>query len=265
MLRIFHIAIILACLALPSPGHGADIQSGQEAYLAGDYQTALEVFRTLAAQGDVEAQHMLGSMYESGKGVFKSNEEGSKWHRSAAEKGHEKSQYSLGQMYKYGVGVNEDFQESAKWLKLAAEQGNQDAVISLGNLYYWDLSDPEEAIKWCLPAAKQGNAEAQAYLGRIYDNGEGVPENWIEAFRWHRSAADQGRGDAQFFLGVKYAEGQGVAKDNTLAYMYLNLSAANGVQVAADRKEIVAKLMTNQEIFKAQELSSKWHEDHKEL
>jgi TPR repeat protein len=47
----------------------ADYQTGNDAYMKGDYATALKEYRAAAAQGNVEAHHNLGLMYEKGEGV----------------------------------------------------------------------------------------------------------------------------------------------------------------------------------------------------
>ena len=41
-------------------------------------------------------------------------------------------------------------------------------------------------------AAEQSFAPAQYNLGVMYDNGDGVPQDEVEAMRWYRLAADQG-------------------------------------------------------------------------
>jgi len=45
----------------------ADFAAGLAAYLAGDYQTALEEFLPLAEQGHARAQFYLGRMYDKGE------------------------------------------------------------------------------------------------------------------------------------------------------------------------------------------------------
>ena len=50
--------------------------------------------------------------------------------------------------------------------------------------------------------AEQGHADAQFTLGFRYDEGEGVPENLVEAVKWLGLAAEQGHADAQFTLDI---------------------------------------------------------------
>jgi len=49
------------------------------------------------------------------------------------------------------------------------------------------------------------------FRGYAYANGQGVPQDDVEAVAWYRQAAEQGYADAQFNLGVMYADGEGRA------------------------------------------------------
>src|ERR1700687_6296668 len=46
------------------------------------------------------------------------------------------------------------------------------------------LQDKSEGAKWFRRAADQGNDEAQGQLSSIYFNGDGVPQNYVEALKW---------------------------------------------------------------------------------
>jgi uncharacterized protein len=46
-------------------------------------------------------------------------------------------------------------------------------------------------------AANQGYALAQYGLGFMYTNGQGVPQDYVEAVKWYRLAAEQGHAVAQ--------------------------------------------------------------------
>ena len=48
------------------------------------------------------------------------------------------------------------------------------------------------AFKLFLRAAEAGHSEAQDYLGWCYNNGQGVPQDYVEAVKWFRKAADEG-------------------------------------------------------------------------
>ncbi len=59
-----------------------------------------------------------------------------------------------------------------------------------------------------------------------------------------------------------YANGEGVPEDHVLAYMWFNLSAAQGVEVAPGNKDIIEQRMTREQIAEAQRLSTEWIEAH---
>ncbi len=60
--------ILLCWLVLAAPAW-ADYTEGAIAYIAGNYETAMQEFRPLADQGDTNAQFMLGLMYVEGRCV----------------------------------------------------------------------------------------------------------------------------------------------------------------------------------------------------
>jgi TPR repeat protein len=70
--------------------------------------------------------------------------------------------------------------------------------------------DDVQAVSWYRQAAEQGNAVAQSNLGGFYRLGRGVPQDYAQAVTWFRQAADQGDAAAQFNLGIAYSFGEGV-------------------------------------------------------
>lgn len=114
------------------------------------------------------------------------------------------------------------------------------------------------AIRIWKRLAEQGVLVAQYTLGLMYDNGEGVPEDDIEAAKWYRLVAEQGDVDAQYSLGLMYAKGEGVPKDYIQAYKWWNLAATEGEERSRRHKEIIGKLMSREQIAVAQRLSREW-------
>ena len=88
------------------------LKAGQEAkraYDDKDFAKAAELYRSLAQQGDDDAQYHLAFMYEVGQGVSQNPKEAGRWYRLAAEQGHDGAQYYLAFMYKVGSGVLQDY------------------------------------------------------------------------------------------------------------------------------------------------------------
>jgi hypothetical protein len=59
-----------------------------------------------------------------------------------------------------------------------------------------------------------------------------------------------------------YHYGEGVPEDHVLAYMWYNLAAAQGNEIAQENKDIIEEEMTRAEIAEAQRLSREWIEAH---
>lgn len=72
-----------------------------------------------------------------------------------------------------------------------------------------------------------------------------------------RKKAEAGDSAAQYNLGVMYLFGQGVEKDNVDAYAWFNLSAANGSDDAAWRRDSIERLLSPQQIADAQKRTEK--------
>ena len=93
-------------------------------------------------------------------------------------------------------------------------------------------------------------------------------EDYATAIRLWGTLADQGNVRAQVALAILYATGHGVPQDYVLAYMWLNLAAAQGelpwtdaqdnkMHVSRDRDNVAAQ-MTPDQIAEAQRLAREW-------
>ena len=54
----------------------------------------------------------------------------------------------------------------------------------------------------------------------LYAEGNGVPEDYVEAIRWLRMAAEQGYAEAHYGLGVMYERSVGVPENDVQAYAW---------------------------------------------
>ena len=100
------------------------------------------------------------------------------------------------------------------------------AVIPVGV----DAQDPD--LEEMRARAEQGNPIAQYNLGHMYANGEGVPEDDVEAVRWYRLAAEQGNALAQSNLGVMYQNGDGVIMNRDRAAILFRRACVGGLAAA---------------------------------
>jgi TPR repeat protein len=216
---------------------------------------ALQELMAKAEKGDPEAQVALGLKYYG----LRNYAEAVEWYRKAADQGNAKGQFKLGTMYEDGQGVYQDYIEAAKLYRKAADQGDASAQYNLG-LFYTDsrgvLQDYAEAAKWFRKAAEQGDSSSQFNLGLLYSRGRGVSVDYAEAAKWYRKAAEQGHATAQSSLGNMYSNGTGVPQDYVEAYKWLNLAASQGLTDASTRRNIMASLMTPDQIAEGQRRSS---------
>jgi tetratricopeptide (TPR) repeat protein len=123
----------------------ADVKAGVEAWTRGDYASAVEQWRALAAAGDADAQ------------------------------------YNLGQAYKLGRGVSLDLREAEKLLRLASLQGHPQAEDSYGFLLYEDGRRPE-AVTWLERSAARGDLVSELILGTMLFEGDAVAPDHRRAY-----------------------------------------------------------------------------------
>ena len=119
-----------------------------------------------------------------------------------------------------------------------------------------------DAIDDLKKKAEQGDANAQNILGLMYNNGEGVTQDYKEAVKWFTKAAEQGYASAQYNLGLMYDMGNGVTQDYVQAHAWVNVSSANGNNNGQKGRDLIAEIMTPEQIAKAQELAKQYFEKY---
>ena len=109
------------------------------------------------------------------------------------------------------------------------------------------------ALEICGPVAEAGLDDAQVIMGVMHQNGQGVKRDYKEAALWYAKAAKQGNAQAQFNLGTLYRYGAGVEKDLVEAYAWFDLADTNGQADAASARNLVARLLSQQEVEKGEQ------------
>jgi len=213
--------------ALPPQRHTFRDQDAHTVEMTGLANDAAQFanWRSLAQQGDAQAQYRFGVMCEWGMaGVSASRSEALLWYRKAAEQGIAQAQYKVAAWLDFR---RIDFHEAVDWYLLAAEQGLVAAQFRLGELlagkWLSHDNDDENAFRgyeglavddalaayWYRRAALQGYARAQTSLGFICETGRGITRDFEEAACWYRKAALQRDEEAQYRLGRFYEQGWG--------------------------------------------------------
>lgn len=92
-----------------------------------------EEIRQLAEQGDAQGQAKLASLYLMGwQGHEQNNEQAAEWMKKAAEQGVVEAQVVMGAMYDRGLGVPNDRNAATQWYEKAAAQGHGTSLAILG-------------------------------------------------------------------------------------------------------------------------------------
>jgi cell division septation protein DedD len=178
--------VLAAAAALLGMGGAAaaDLKSGDQAWQAGDYATAIREWTALAQQGNADAQYDLGQAYRLGK----------------------------------GVPANPELAES--WISKAARQGHPEAEAIYGLMLH-TKGQREAALPWLRKAADRGDPRAQYVLGIELFNGDLLKKDWPRAYALVTRAADRGLPQAikslsemdQFLSPADKQQGTAMAKD----------------------------------------------------
>jgi hypothetical protein len=92
-----------------------------------------------------------------------------------------------------------------------------------------------------------------------------IPKDLALAAKWYRVAADQGIAIAQNHLGTLYENGEGVPQDYVEAYFWLSLGEANGstsTTDGVDDRDLASSELTKAALLEVQERARTWFEQH---
>ena len=106
--------------------------------------------------------------------------------------------------------------------------------------------------------AEGGDTFAQYSLGSRYHNGEGVPQDDVQAMRWFERAADQGYAAAQATAGAYYWAGRGVPKDLGKSYFWSTLALRQGDASSESRLQGLELQMSRAQVAAAQAQADEW-------
>jgi TPR repeat protein len=153
-------------------------------------QLGIDYFRRSADLGFGPGQIALAYYYETGTGLPNNQTQAIDLYRKAAQQGDPLAGWLIGRHYFLGNGVTRDLDVAQKWLKLSADQGN-----AFGAYYYGRLlaeRDPNKASKYFKIAAEQGLPQAQYFYAKTLKDGQGVPQDRLNAYVWYTIALDAG-------------------------------------------------------------------------
>jgi TPR repeat protein len=143
---------------------------GLDAYLAGEYQQAYNIWKPLADGGDKVAMFNVGVLHAEGRGVAQDVQQATQWYRRAAEAGYAPAQFNLGSAYLEGKGVTEDKRQAFQWWTKAAAQNHPQSLFNLATLYLQGdgvEADQAQALALYRQAAEQGDERAREVVDEI--------------------------------------------------------------------------------------------------
>ena len=174
-------AVVVAVCISTSPAAAADELDGVRAAIRlRDYETAADLLKSLAREGNAGAQYQLAALYRTGTGVPKNHETAFYLLQKAANQGHRQSQYNLGVMYEHGWGISASKEQATHWYDKAALQGHPMALEKLNkndtptsrikkSVQSSAAATPEEALKWAVIKGDEPAARAALASGVAVD------------------------------------------------------------------------------------------------
>lgn len=153
---------------------------------------------------------------------------------------------------------HENYLEAYKYLSKASQAGDPSAHYHLGLMYLNGRGVPtnyQEAARLFTLASGKNHPDGQIALGVLLIEGIGIPQNFKRAAHLLTLAAKQNNQNAQAILGWIYKYGVGVRENKIVAYALWNYVAAKGDEWARIHRNYMLLEMTEEELYKAQDLS----------
>jgi TPR repeat protein len=228
--------ILVLTLSFAVPVAASPLEDAVAAERRDDHATAIPIYRSLAEKGNSAAMTRLGYFYEIGWGVKRDWLEAAKWYSKAFEAGDESAAGSLGfigRNWRTMYRTSDIDPTLYELVEKAAKKGNATAQFSLGVMYYPGLgassswfspffddskANLQEALIWYRHAAEQGDFDSQVVLGTAYEDGIGVPQDYVEAHKWYNLAAPRSKaGHRSIQTTQRYIDGDSDAQRKLVA------------------------------------------------
>lgn len=236
-----------------------------EAKALEEINSAIGQFKTLAENGNAEAQNGLGMLYYKGDKVPRDFVKAMFWFRKAADQGYAEAQNNLGLIFQSGLGTPQNYAKALEWYLKAADQGNLNAIINVGFMHGRGLGvpiDQTKSVAWFLKAAKLGSADADNEVAKfvIYFDKVKVDNQigYLPVAQFYAQNVQQGKSNEIGLLGIMYFKGLGVKKDIVIAHMLFNLGATMGDYLSSVNLNKISAKLTPTQLQEAQDLASSW-------
>lgn len=147
-----------------------------------------------ARKAEIASQKSVAAAYYLGEGIGQDRAAAAEWYAKAAAQGDRDAQTILGRMYARGEGVAKNPVEAVRLYTQAAEQGSERAQLALAVILREAREVPrndEVAVRWYQRLAEQGFASGQFYLAESYASGIGLASSPPDAYFWADVASDR--------------------------------------------------------------------------
>lgn len=174
-----------------------ELQKAYNAWLNGEFSTAMRLYENMCYDGDLGACHAIGTLYFQGSGVAQNYAMSASYYYKACDGGFGQSCSSLGVLYHYGLGVRQDYE------------------IAL-NLYHI--------------SCQAGYPRGCNNLGVMFEEGLGIKQDYKQAGLYYSDACLARDDRACFNIAEMLVAGKGLKKDKKKAMEYYGLSCDLGFQ-----------------------------------
>ncbi|TLX60389.1 sel1 repeat family protein [Stutzerimonas nosocomialis] len=164
-----------------------------------------------AAEGDLDAQALLGQILLDGRGIAQDAALALQWFLIAAHRGHAMASNMAGRCLELGWGCEPDPAAAARHYRHAARRELDWGLYNLANLLATGRGVPmDQALAFRLyhRAAELGHAKSMNLVGRYLEDGRVVPADPQAGHQWYRRSAEAGDFRGQFsYAAVLIAQG----------------------------------------------------------
>ncbi len=170
-------------------------QQAFEAYERAEVERAVSLYDKAARAGDAQAHYNLAVMRIREESQRPTLAQAIAHLRISAEAGFAPAQHMFGSLLDTGQLVAQDKERATRMFAAAAAQGHADAALELALQYYLGRGIAQDyalAARWYEVAARAGDAAAQYILASMYETALGVTRDLDAALDWYNAAARQG-------------------------------------------------------------------------
>lgn len=193
-----------------------------KAYEGGDKNLALAYGKIAAANGDEEAQILVGHILMRGETGLVDTAEAAKWFQKAALNDNTDALVALAELsLRSQAGLTPP--DAVTYLERAAALGRHDAMRVLADVYENGQGvekDPVKAVQWRGKAAKEGDALAARAMGD-----ETLEKDAFEALQWYEHAATLGDPQSAYIAAIMYVENYEIRPDRKKSAVLMRQAA----------------------------------------